>query len=759
VDSLLPFDGDANKIRLVWEILDNGFRRDRFTAQQIGWIAKRGWLSGHKDSLVSDFLARIGQELFHSLFPKGSTVAQLFQRTIGRSEENHEPLILQIAIDAGSARLFTYPWELLNDGRDYLIHNHVSISRYISFDSPPSALKLREQLNVLLICSKATDESNQLYAIPHDERKAIRRAFRKAERAGNIRVSQLRTASVKALRRFFRACTSQTSPDIIHFDGHGAFARRCSNRSDTDTPCNTVNWQRQGRKCIRCGSSLPPPEGLFLFESSSGDPEYVSARALADLVNPPGAPDCLPGLVVLSSCQSGVTGGCTTAFNGAAQSLIRVGVPAVVAMQQVVTVEAASSFAEGFYWSLVRRNPLHLAMQEGRRAIGIDTDQWYRPVLYRRWTGNESGHMFASSGHAINSLVDVEHAKERAVYVAKLIYEQFQHETGGIASGMSEYANHDRPGEWTTAECIYVGMRCWALAKAGPNPLAIRRATLWMLEGQSRRNSGGWGDIGYDIGSDQPTNVPCVDSTAWMVLALTELLKRNELIALPKAKLLTALQHAILFLIDSQTLDGGWGTFRDDELGARTYPTAMAIFSLANTIPEAPHMKDVGARIRPALRRGLLWAARQSRTHGWSANPRENDSNAASTAHMYFALAQAALNGLEDRLSGPRIVHAVPRFLDEIAKNQNRIANHVESLPWRRLGPVRQFEWKWQPWLFPLAQMFSHSPILQHCSLEMREAFLRRLDAHGPWKLALGCFSLCVYASVGRFPETIPPRP
>ncbi|GAA6617898.1 effector-associated domain EAD1-containing protein [Scytonema sp. NUACC26] len=84
-------------------------------------------------------------------------------------------------------------------------------------------------------------------------------------------------------------------------------------------------------------------------------------------------------------------------FNGVAQNLIGQGIPAVVAMQYLVGVDAASAFAEDFYLSLGQKESLAIALGNGQTAMGIEGDQWYRPVLYLRWEDNDGGQLFKDS--------------------------------------------------------------------------------------------------------------------------------------------------------------------------------------------------------------------------------------------------------------------------------------------------------------------------------------------------------------------------
>ncbi len=85
---------------------------------------------------------------------------------------------------------------------------------------------------------------------------------------------------------------------VLHFIGHGTY--------DTDTD-----------------------EGVLAFVGRDGRADYVTASALADLLD---EAEPTPRLVVLNSCQSGA-GGTTDLFSGTAAALAHSGIRAVAAMQ------------------------------------------------------------------------------------------------------------------------------------------------------------------------------------------------------------------------------------------------------------------------------------------------------------------------------------------------------------------------------------------------------------------------------------------
>jgi CHAT domain-containing protein len=95
--------------------------------------------------------------------------------------------------------------------------------------------------------------------------------------------------------------------------------------------------------------------------------------------------------MLLSACQSAVVHG-RSLFGGLGPGLIRAGIPAVVAMQLSVPVEAAVSFAKGFYTALAQAETVPRGVAQGRRRLFRDRT-WFIPTLYLRSTDDE-GRLF-----------------------------------------------------------------------------------------------------------------------------------------------------------------------------------------------------------------------------------------------------------------------------------------------------------------------------------------------------------------------------
>ncbi len=393
-DSRLPFwQGDKDWQTTIIKTLElnRGFKPEAFPlTDEQDWLVITNLLSPDRQSFHPTYLEQIGQALYHALFPPGK-IRQGLETALRLAEANNAVLHIRLKFPADAptrSRLTDYPWELIHDGQRFLEHRLVRISRYIAYEALPPKLLPNKQLHVVLISPQASDPSQGLNQLPDLEQQAIRRGLTTAAADGRITLTQLPTATWQALSNTLTQ-TPIATPSILHFDGHGLFGKRCANPR-----CSQIHPGIKTIHCQKCGQVLPEPQGFLLFESQQGGADYISATSLAALL----PPDIC--LVVLSACQSGMALAGNSVLNGIAQQLIDARIPAVVAMQYAVEVQAASQFTEQFYRVLGTGRSLLDAVQEGRTWMGVEGNQWYRPVLYLRWRDNQGGQLFEQTNAA-----------------------------------------------------------------------------------------------------------------------------------------------------------------------------------------------------------------------------------------------------------------------------------------------------------------------------------------------------------------------
>ena len=130
------------------------------------------------------------------------------------------------------------------------------------------------------------------------------------------------------------------------------------------------------------------PLGYLAFEDDSGNADFVRPADMENVLSTKSI-----RLVFLPACQSSVVGG-ESLFGGVGPGLIRAGMPAVVAMQFSMPVNAAITFAQSFYKTLAQGETVARAVAQGRRRLFRD-ETWYIPTLYLR-SQDDEGRLFGT---------------------------------------------------------------------------------------------------------------------------------------------------------------------------------------------------------------------------------------------------------------------------------------------------------------------------------------------------------------------------
>jgi len=365
------------------------FRSDDFFKKELDWLRKEGFVldSASRVYYSPQMREEVGKRLFLCLFPNEKMRGiydQVRRESISANEEVH----FRLCFDADAPLVGTQPWELLYYEGDFLIGGgRGTLTRYISCDTPLSVQNLTGKLRVLLVTPRPSDP--ELVPLGEAEAQAVYEGVKRAEQGGWITVKRLDVSSFSALED----CLRDDVPQVIHFDGHGAFGRRCP-------ACGVVTQSRLAETCRNPSCEHPltglKPQGYLAFQNDQGRTEYVSAQRFADLLRQAGISEAGISLVVLSACRSAVARGGESVFNGVAQRLMEAKIPAVVAMQFSIRADAAAQLAEQLYTSIAKPEPLVRAMSWCRTILGREGDQWYRPVLYLRTDEtNPEGRLFA----------------------------------------------------------------------------------------------------------------------------------------------------------------------------------------------------------------------------------------------------------------------------------------------------------------------------------------------------------------------------
>jgi tetratricopeptide (TPR) repeat protein len=244
------------------------------------------------------------------------------------------------------SELADLPWEFLLDpalDRFLAQSNRTPVVRYLELPEKIVPLAARLPLQVLVMISSPTDH---VRLDVERERSLLQKALRPLSEQGKVRIKWLEKASLATLQR----CLREGDYHVFHFIGHGGFDRKAE-------------------------------EGVLVLEDERGHGWHAGANRLGTILHDHRS----LRLAVLNSCE-GARNSSADPFSGVATTLIRQGIPAVVAMQFEISDDAAITFADEFYTALAEGFPVDAAMAEARKAIYAQPNdvEWGTPVLYMR---------------------------------------------------------------------------------------------------------------------------------------------------------------------------------------------------------------------------------------------------------------------------------------------------------------------------------------------------------------------------------------
>ena len=289
-------------------------------------------------------LDELGHTLFASLFT--GAVARLYDEARGGQGNRRLNLVLNSNVPLWAEK----PWEFALDPQrgTYLATQDIHLLRDVIGAIPTDRLPAhRGPLRMLVAYAQPIDAGALSI---DDERRVIARGFRPLVEAGLIAIEALPRATPGALH----ARLSRPGPpfDVVHFIGHGVYD--------------------------------PAQHASFLvFDDGQGRSQRIHENDIGDIL-------CGRGvrLVFLNACETGRGGGRAQFLRGMAPTLLRRGVPAVIANQFAVDDGAAVTFASALYARLAQGMTVAEAVRESRIAVnyslaGVGID-WAVPVLFTR---------------------------------------------------------------------------------------------------------------------------------------------------------------------------------------------------------------------------------------------------------------------------------------------------------------------------------------------------------------------------------------
>ncbi|MGZ8756305.1 MAG: CHAT domain-containing protein, partial [Acidimicrobiia bacterium] len=284
---------------------------------------------------------KFGKKLYETVF--AGEVGICFRRSIDDAGLANRGLRIRIRT-SDAPTLNNIPWEFVwaeGLGRFVALSNQTPVVRYIDLPTQIRPLSIAPPLRILVMVSNPTDVDALDVQREVD---LLREATKDLVSSGRVELVVMEDANMASLAQRLR----REEFHIFHFIGHGGFA-------DGD--------------------------GVLVLEDNAERARPVKGQHLGTIFHDHGS----LRLAVLNACE-GARASAEDPFSGVAPSLIRQGIPAVIAMQFEITDAAAIQFAHEFYLAVADGYPVDAAVTEARKGIfSADNDlEWATPVLYMR---------------------------------------------------------------------------------------------------------------------------------------------------------------------------------------------------------------------------------------------------------------------------------------------------------------------------------------------------------------------------------------
>ncbi len=316
-------------------------------ARQIDGSARRATSGLDVEALLprADDAREAGKALYAALFDSalGARLAQSL-RTIDPQRGEGVRFVINTTDAPALARL---PWEFLYSPAkdDFLFSDRMKpVVRWLDVDEPLPSLAAEPPLRLLIAVAAPGDRPGLEVG---EEIAHLDQALDELTATGAVRIVRLDHATLESLDN----ALLQNQPHVLHFIGHGDFSG---------------------------------DQGVLVLESDTapGTSDVIGGRQLAMLLR-----NHLTSLrlVFLNSCM-GAMASRSDPFGGVAQSLIRRGIPAVVAMQFPIPDKAAVALSRHFYRYLAAGQPVDAALNSARAflyARGYEVE-WGAPALHMR---------------------------------------------------------------------------------------------------------------------------------------------------------------------------------------------------------------------------------------------------------------------------------------------------------------------------------------------------------------------------------------
>jgi len=289
-----------------------------------------------------------GKLLFQLAFPKNDDLYAGLKAALAIARHDEKRLRFRLNVSSvAHSDVNAIEWEALYDVAERLglsRSREVSFSRYLNLSVQTSSSQLTDTARILAVIAAPNDlETYGLAPIDYIQTQdQIETAITPLN--PRVRVDFLPIATRTAIRQ----ALITNKYNILHIHAHGFL------RAD---------------------------QAALVLTNDTGSSEFTDDQMLAEILE--GIP---LRLVVLMACRGAVqlTG---DQYRGLGASLVRRGIPAVVAMRSAITVSAATTFVRDFYSSLAYSPVVDTATNEARHQLYLKDPQsndFLAPVLFMR---------------------------------------------------------------------------------------------------------------------------------------------------------------------------------------------------------------------------------------------------------------------------------------------------------------------------------------------------------------------------------------
>jgi len=294
------------------------------------------------DSTEMESIKTFGTRLFRTVFSED--VYACYLRSMDHVLSQNKGLRIRLRINV--PEFHDLPWEFLyNPQFDQFLalSKDTPIIRYIELPYTIQALPVKTPMKILVMIS-SPDGYPPLDV--EEEWKRLNKALQPLIDRDMVILEKLENPTLSALQQHLR----RDRVHIFHYIGHGKY------------------FERQ-------------QDGMLLLEDENHRGSPTSGQHLGAILHD----HHTLRLVVLNACEGARTS-TEDPYTGVAQTLVRQGIPAVMAMQFEIFENAAITLAQEFYSAIADGYPVDAALSEARKAIFATNNdvEWGTPVLFMR---------------------------------------------------------------------------------------------------------------------------------------------------------------------------------------------------------------------------------------------------------------------------------------------------------------------------------------------------------------------------------------